>query len=203
MPLIAPRQNLVARMKNAGYSFPLNPAVRSTTAPAMNIIETDRLALRCFTADDAAFIVELVNDPAWLQFIGDRGVRTLDDARAYITNGPVASYSRHGFGLYQVSRNSDGVALGLCGLLKREYLDDVDLGFAFLPQFGGQGYAREAAAATLAHARGTLGLKRIAAITDPQNIRSIHLLKKLDFRFDKMIRVKPDQPESSLFVSES
>lgn len=166
------------------------------------LIETDRLILRHLTVDDAAFILELVNDPAWLRFIGDRGVRTLEDARAYILKGPVASYAQHGFGLDLVERKADGVPIGMCGLIKRDTLDDIDVGFAFLPQYCAQGYGYEAAAATLAHGRKTFGLKRIVAITAPDNTGSIRLLEKLGFRFEKMIRFAPDQPESKLFAAE-
>ena len=109
------------------------------------VLETDRLILRQLSIEDDAFILELVNDPLWLRFIGDRGVRTLDEARNYILKGPVAMYERAGFGLYLVERKIDGVPMGICGLIKRDVLDDVDLGFAFLPEYRGQGYATESA----------------------------------------------------------
>ena len=105
----------------------------------MKILETDRLVLRQLVVEDATFIFALLNDPGWLRFIGDRGIRTLDDARNYILQGPVAMYARHGFGLYVTARKQDGVPIGLCGLLKRDGLADVDIGYAFLPQFRGQG----------------------------------------------------------------
>ena len=165
----------------------------------MKIFETDRLVLRRLTLDDAAFVLELVNEPAWLQFIGDRGVRTLDDARTYLTNGPLAMYAQRGFGLFAVERKSDRALLGICGLLKRDTLDDVDLGFAFLERFRGQGYAREAAAATLAHGQRAFALDRIVAITALENPRSIQLLEKLGFVFERVIRHAPDAPESRLF----
>jgi len=167
----------------------------------MNILETERLLLRQFTTDDAPFIQELVNDPSWLRFIGDRGIRTLEQAQAYILQGPVASYDQHGFGLYRVSRKADSEPIGMCGLLKRATLDDVDLGFAFLPQYCGQGYAREAATGTLAHARSRLGLSRIVAVTNPGNIRSILLLEQLGFRFERMVRFTPTDAELKLFAS--
>jgi len=169
----------------------------------MQITETARLALREFTAEDAPFILRLVNDPAWLRFIGDRGIRTLADAAAYIAQGPVASYARCGYGLWLVARKTDGAPLGMCGLLKRDTLEDADLGFAFLPEFGGQGYAHEAAAATLAHGRAACGLRRIVAITAPDNARSIRLLEKLGFRFERLVRLVPDKPETKLFASEA
>jgi RimJ/RimL family protein N-acetyltransferase len=166
------------------------------------VLTTDRLILRHFSPDDAAFILELLNDPAWLRFIGDRGVRTLDDARAYILKSAVASYERLGFGLYLTERKVDGVPVGICGLLKRDDLPDVEVGFALLPRFCSQGYAFEAAAASLAHGRGVLGLKRIAAITAPDNDRSIRLLGKLGFSFEKLVRLSAAASEVKLFASE-
>ena len=165
----------------------------------MTVLETSRLRLRRLTADDASFILELVNDPAWLRYIGDRGVRNADDARAYLAKGPLASYERHGFGLNLVERKADGAALGICGLLKRDTLPEVDVGFAYLPQFTGQGYAHEAATATLAHGRNVLGLTRIVAITSPENQPSVRLLTKLGLVFEKTIRLTPEAPEVSLY----
>ncbi len=168
----------------------------------MKVLETDRLIVRQLSDEDNAFILELVNDPLWLRFIGDRGVRTLEDARDYILKGPVAMYQRMGFGLYLVERKSDGVALGICGLIKRDALDDVDLGFAFLPEFRAQGYAYESATAVLAYGRHVLGLKRIVAITSPDNERSARLLEKLGFTFEKMIRLPHDSDAVKLFASD-
>jgi RimJ/RimL family protein N-acetyltransferase len=165
----------------------------------LKVLETDRLILRRLSTDDAEFILELVNDPAFLRFIGDRGVRTLDDARAYILKGPVDMYDRLGHGLYAVELA--GVPIGMCGLIKRDALEDVDLGFAFLPRFRGQGYAREAAAATLAYGRAALGLRRIVAITSPDNHASAGLLEKLGFRFERMLSLGKDD-QVKLFASE-
>lgn len=167
----------------------------------MTILETDRLIVRHFTLDDAAFILELLNDPDWLRFIGDRGVRTLDDARAYLINGPLAMYQRSGFGLYAVALKSSGVPIGMCGLIKREGLDDVDLGFAYLPEYRAQGYGYEAAAAVLADGRQTFGLKRIVAITSLDNEKSIRLLERLGFAFEKIIRLPGGDEELKLFAA--
>src|ERR1022692_4013783 len=101
----------------------------------MNVIETDRLILRRVKLEDDAFIVELLNDPSWLRFIGDKGVRTRDDARQYLLTGPLDMYARHGYGLYLAELKSGGTPIGLCGLIKRPTLDDTDIGFGFLPQF--------------------------------------------------------------------
>lgn len=170
---------------------------RSSRGRAMGaeVLQTDRLILRHLTADDAEFVFELVNDPAWLRFIGDRGVRNLDDAREYIRKGPVDSYSRHGFGLYAIERKEGGSPIGICGLVKRDFLEDVDIGFALLPAFRGRGYAREAARATMIHAREVVGLGRIVAITSRDNDASGRLLEAIGLRFEKMIRTSPDSPE--------
>lgn len=152
----------------------------------MTVVDTGRLSLRHLAEDDAAFILELVNDPDWLRFIGDRGVRTIEDARGYILDGPVAMYARHGFGLYLVELRDGRVPAGMCGLLKRDWLEDVDVGFAFLPRFRGMGLAHEAARATLEYGRSALGLPRIAAIVSPENAGSIRLLEKLGMGFERM-----------------
>jgi RimJ/RimL family protein N-acetyltransferase len=145
------------------------------------VLETDRLRLRHLEAGDAPFIVELLNDPDWLRYIGDRGVRNEEQAVAYIENGPARSYAEHGFGLYLTELKAGGAPIGLCGLIKRDFLAHVDLGFAFLPHFRGAGYAFEAAAGVLHHADTTLGLRRIVAITALDNERSAQLLQKLGF----------------------
>lgn len=169
----------------------------------LRVLETARLALRHLEPSDAAFILRLVNEPSWLQFIGDKGVRTLDDARAYIANGPAAMIARHGFGLYLTSTKADGVPIGLCGLIKRDTLDDVDVGFAFVPESWGKGYAREAAAATLEHAQRDFGCRRVVAITSQDNERSMHLLECLGFRFERLVKLAPDAPELRLFAWEA
>ncbi|MCC6744773.1 MAG: GNAT family N-acetyltransferase [Acidobacteria bacterium] len=166
----------------------------------MIVCTTDRLVLRLLSVEDAEFILELLNEPSWLRFIGDKGVRTLDDARSYIATGPVAMYERHGFGLYVTERREDGVPMGICGLIKRDWLDDVDIGFAFLPRFWGRGYAHEAAAAVMDYGRNVLGIGRIVAITSPDNATSARLLEKLGLRFDRMIQMRDDGTEDRLFV---
>jgi RimJ/RimL family protein N-acetyltransferase len=167
----------------------------------VKILETRRLVLRELTLDDAPFILRLLNDPAWLRFIGDRGVRTVDDAHGYLENGPLKMYRERGFGLWLVELKPDATPVGICGLLKRETLSDVDLGFAFLPEFRGRGYGYEAAAATLAHGRNAIGLNRIVAVTAPDNTRSIALLEKLGLRFEKTVRLKSDGPETRLYAT--
>ena len=166
----------------------------------MTAIETERLVLRRMSpGDDAEFIVRLLNEPSFLRFIGDRGVRTLDDARAYIENGPIASYARHGFGLY-VATLADGTPIGSVGLLKRDALDDVDIGFALLPAFWGRGYALEAAGAVVEHARRDCGLTRLAAVVDPTNAASIRVLRAIGMTRERSVRLHDDDIELDLYA---
>lgn len=168
----------------------------------MTVVETERLTLRRLEDGDAEFILALLNDPSFLRFIGDKKVRTRDDARQYIANGPIASYERFGFGLYLTALRDGGVPIGICGLLKRDSLNDVDVGFAFLPPFRSKGYAFEAASAVMAYGRSVLGLRRIVAITSPDNEASIRLLEKLGMKFESMVRLSDESPEVRLFASE-
>lgn len=143
------------------------------------ILKTDRLTIRKLALPDAPFILELVNSPGWLRYIGDRKVHSEEDAQAYIENGPLKSYRENGFGLWKVELAS--TPIGMCGILKRPDLELPDLGFAFLPEYHGLGYASEAAAATLSFARDVLHLPQLCAIVQPDNARSIALLKKNGF----------------------
>ncbi|HET8899212.1 MAG TPA: GNAT family N-acetyltransferase [Rhodanobacteraceae bacterium] len=143
-----------------------------------------RLRLRPCTLADAPFILRLLTDPAWLRWIGDKGVATLDDARRYLHSGPLAMYAEHGFGLLRVNAVDGDEPLGVCGLLKRDYLDAPDLGFAFLPEGRGHGYATEAATAVLAQAGNVLGIARVLAITAAGNHRSEATLTRLGFQPD-------------------
>ncbi|MCB0290160.1 MAG: GNAT family N-acetyltransferase [Calditrichaeota bacterium] len=165
-------------------------------------LETSRLIICHLAPDDAPFILDLLNQPSFLQYIGDRGVRTLEDARNYIQKGPISSYERYGFGLFLVKLKDGDIPAGICGLLKRDTLPDVDIGFAFLPQFWSQGYAYESAAAVMSYGKNALGLKRIVAITQPDNIGSIRLLEKLGLRFEQMVRLAEDDVKLKLFAWE-
>ena len=165
----------------------------------MPLLETQRLSIRHLTEDDAPFILELLNEPAFIRFIADRGVRNLDDARKYITNGPLVMYERYGFGLFAVELKNSGVPIGMCGLLKRDSLEDVDLGYALFERDWGKGYASEAAAAVIDYGRKQFGLKRIVAITSRDNDASIHVLEKMGFRFEKLIRLPGEDEEINLF----
>jgi len=167
-----------------------------------SVIETERLVLRRLTPDDAAFILELVNDPDWLRYIGDKGVHNLDDARAYIENGPMAMYQREGFGLFMVELKKDATPIGMCGLIKRETLEDVDLGFAYLPAYRANGYGREAARATLDYGRNSAALRRIVAITSIDNEASGRLLQAVGMRFERLFDIPGQDRQVKLFCLE-
>jgi len=144
---------------------------------------------------DAPFILKLLNEPSFLRFIGDKKVRTVQDAEQYILNGPVASYNRNGFGLCLVELKETHTSIGMCGLLKRDELPHADIGFAFIPDFWNQGFAYEAAAAVMNDARERLKLERILAITNQDNESSIKLLQKLGLKFERVIKMSTDSAE--------
>jgi len=165
-----------------------------------NIIETDRLILRHFTIADAPFILELLNDPSFIQNIGDRNVRTIADAESYITKGPVSSYEKNGFGLELVTLKETGKSIGMCGLIKRDTLEDVDIGYAFLPKFWSKGYGVESALAVLEYGQKVKNLKRIVAITLEANKGSVRVLEKIGLKFEKMVKLAGDDEELMLFA---
>ena len=169
---------------------------------SLKTFQTERLILRPMTEKDADFILELLNDPSFIRYIGDRKVRDLDGAKAYITNGPVASYAQNGFGLYLVELKGSGESMGMCGLIRRNTLKDVDIGYAFLPKFWSRGYAFEAAGEMKRYAQEELQLKRLVAVVDPENPASIRLLEKLGMKFERMVRLSPDDIELKLFAVE-
>ncbi len=162
-------------------------------------LETAKLVIRPATLDDAPFFLGLLNQPSFIANIGDRGVRTLEDARRYIADGPLRSHARSGFGLDVVILKATGESIGICGLIRRETLADVDIGYAFLPAFWSNGYAYEAAAAILAEGRAVHRLARVVAIVNPANARSIRLLEKLGMAFERLIRLAPDADEVALY----
>ena len=170
----------------------------------MKILETKRLILRYFTLDDAPFMLELLNTPTWLQYIGDRKVRTIEDAENYLRNGSLKSYEEHGFGFYAVIEKAEtsdrkNQPIGLCGITKRDTLPDVDIGFAFMPNLLSKGFGYEAASATLDYALNTLKISRIIAIVSPDNEKSIGLIKKIGLVFEKMIKSGDENKELMLF----
>ena len=164
-----------------------------------SILETERLSLREFNTADAAFIIQLLNSKGWLKFIGDRHIKTLEQAENYLTNGPMKSYSVNGFGLSMVELKNTHTPIGMCGLIKRDNLPDIDIGFAFLEEFMGNGYAFEIAQATINFAKENLQEETILAITIPTNVRSINLLKKIGMKFEKNFSFEGSTEELMLF----
>lgn len=164
------------------------------------VAETPRLRLRHFTVDDAPFILRLLNEPSFMENIADRGVRTLDAARDYLLGGPIKSYERNGFGLNCVELKDGRVPIGMCGLIKRDTLEHPDLGYAFLPEHWSKGYALEAAAEMMVKADETFGMRRVVAITSVGNERSIRLLERLGFRYERHITLGDDPEEVKLFA---
>jgi RimJ/RimL family protein N-acetyltransferase len=172
----------------------------------VEILETARLRLRTATPDDTAFYCALVNDPDFIEHIGDRGIRTLEEARQALLAGPIAMQEERGHSLYVVELKEGGGPdrhgpIGMCGLIKRDTLEEVDIGYAYLPIGRGQGYAFEAAAAVLAYAP-ALGLERVVAITSPGNVASNGLLRKLGMRFERFTQLVPEGPGSNLYSIE-
>lgn len=165
----------------------------------VTVLATERLTLRPLTLEDDVFILELLNEPSFIRHIGDKQVRTLEDARAYIESGPQASHSTHGFGLDCVELRSTLQPIGMCGLLKRDNLAEPDVGYAFLQEFWSRGYASEAVRAVLGDARERLALKRIAAMVSNDNDPSVRLLERLGFRFQRMFEFHEDEPEVRLY----
>lgn len=166
----------------------------------MTVLNTERLTLRRFTTDDAQFVLTLLNEPSFLRYIGDKKVRSLEDARQYIVNGPIASYDRNDFGLFVVELKESRAPIGICGLLRREELPAPDIGFAFVPAARGKGFAFEAATAVLQDARDRLRLQRIVAITSLDNEASIQLLQRLAFTFERVVRLAQDGEQLNLFT---
>ena len=166
----------------------------------MIVCETARLRVRHLLDSDAPFILELLNEPDFIRNIGDREVRTLEDARRYIQHGPMVSYSQHGFGLFLVELRDSGKPVGICGLLKRDYLQDVDVGFALRESYRGQGYAFEPAQAAMRHGQEDLGISRIVAITSPDNRASMKVLRKLGLEFERNLRIPDQSRDTRLFT---
>jgi len=166
----------------------------------MIVAETERLLVRWFEPDDAGFILELVNEPSWIRFIGDKNVRDVEGARAYLERGPIDSYRKRGFGLNLVALRASGAPIGMCGLIKRDSLPDVDIGFAFVPEHWGKGYAFEAASAVLERAKDVHAMRRVVAIASPGNRRSIDLLGRLGMAFEAELDLAGDGDKTLLFA---
>ena len=163
------------------------------------MLETPRLALRRVTLDDADLMLAIWNDPAFIRFVGDRGVRTLDESRAAMSEGVLRLFERFGYGPYCLVRKSDGERIGICGLFRRDVLENPDIGFALLPHYCGSGLASEAAQAVVAHARDCLGIETLAAIVSPENSASIALLEKLGLSFERGITMPGEDEEICLY----
>lgn len=159
----------------------------------MNIAESDRLILRYLKPDDDAFMLKLMNSSTWLKYIGDRHIISEMDARNYLISGPIKSYQEHGVGMFGITLKESNILIGVCGLVKREYLDDFDLGYALLPNYEGKGYAFEASQAVLSFVANTTPMKRIVAFTTEYNKRSRKLLNKLGFRFEKVFQLGDEE----------
>ncbi len=183
----------------------------------MKILETERTILREIVKTDTKFILDLLNQPSFIKYIGDRNVRTVAEANAFIENRYRKSYREHGFGLYLVELNAkfntladarasaflDNAPIGICGFVKRDNLPGADIGFAFLPQFEKKGFAFESAAAVMKYGREVLNLKRILAITSQDNESSGRLLEKIGFKFERLIKLPHETKELKLFSSEA
>lgn len=167
---------------------------------SLKILETERLILSRLTTADAVFMLELMNEPAFIEYVADRGLRSEADAVRYLSEKLLPNYERFGFGFYRVTLKESGSAIGICGLVKRETLDDPDIGFSILERFCRNGYAYEAAAAVLAYGRTVLGLTKICGVTAPHNRASIHLLEKLGLKLQGKIDLPGYETESLLFV---
>lgn len=176
-------------------------ALASVEARFLEIARSERLIIRRMTLDDAAFIYRLVNEPSWLENIGDRNVHSLEDAECFIRGKVLAFYESHGFGMYVVESNATGETVGVCGIVLRDSLPGPDLGFALLPEFWGQGFALEAATAVMHYAHDVLQLPPLLAITVRGNTRSFRLLEKLGFEYQHLVRLTPDGEELKLYAA--
>lgn len=165
-----------------------------------HLVDTDRLVIRRLSLDDAGFVLELFNEEAFLRNIGDKGLRSQEDARRYLRDGPMDSYRRFGFGMYRVELEGEGTPVGICGLRTRDCHQDIEIGFAMVTEFRRRGYALESAAAVIKQARDRLGLSRVVAITNPDNRASKELLRKLGFELESAIRMAEDGPELDFFT---
>lgn len=152
---------------------------------------TNRLEIRELTLEDADFIFELLNQISWKKYIGNKNIKTIDDAKQYILDNPLKMYQTHGFGLWCVTKIYSKQALGVAGIIKRDTLPMVDIGFAFLDRYSGHGYALEACKSIIDYAKSRFHYDHILAIVKPENKRSIGLLNKLDFHFKEQIHLNP------------
>lgn len=165
-------------------------------------LETERLQLREFTPEDAGYALRQLNEPSFIENIADRGVRDLEQARAYLLNGPMSGYEQHGYGLWAVVEKASDRIIGMCGLIQRPNLAHPDLGYAFLPEYFGKGFAFEACTASIAAASRNFGMPRLLAIVNPDNMASRRLLKKLGFRLQEVRVVHTGEPALCIYHCE-
>lgn len=163
------------------------------------LLQTNRLVLSRLSYDDSEFIFELVNEDSFKRFVGDKKVNSLGDAHDYLAKGPIGSYEQHGFGMFLVRDRENDEPLGICGLVKREQFEDPDVGFAFLRRHWARGYALEASKAVVEYGQSQLGLRRLIAIVDPANAASVRLIEKLDFIYERMVRMDGDEHDICLY----
>ena len=164
------------------------------------ILESERLLLEKFTINDAPFFYNLVNDPDWVKYIGDRNVRTIADAEKYLTEKIIPSYEQFGFGFYIVRLKGENTPIGMCGLIKRDWMEHVEIGYAFLAEFRGKGYAIESSIATKQYAKEKLSILRLAAITDTDNEKSGNLLERLGFKYERLITYPGEEQQCKLYL---
>ena len=169
----------------------------------MKILETERTILREVVENDAEFILDLLNQPSFIKFIGDRNLRNAEQARDYIESRFTESYKKFGFGMWAVELKETSESIGICGFVRRDSLPDADIGFAFLPQYEKKGYAFESAFAALQYGRTVLNLSRVLAIVSQINESSVKLLEKLDFKYERLIEMAGEEEELKLFSSDS
>lgn len=175
---------------------------KSMTSESARIVgETERLLLREVSNSDAGLIHSVLNDPDFVRYVGDRGVRTAAGAQSYIAERIVPGYREYGYGMYRVDRKPDGTAVGICGLVRRAGLDAPDLGFAVLPAFRRQGFAAEAAALVLEQARHRADIGQVLAIASPDNVSSNALLLRLGLQFEGLVTLADDRVPLNLYVS--
>ena len=155
--------------------------------------------MRWLNVDDAGLMLAVWNDPAFMRFVGDRGIRSIEAACDELAGGPLLLYEQFGYGPYRLALKPSGTPIGICGLFRHRGLEEADIGYAVLPQFCGNGYAHEAARAVIEHARSRLGMRRIIAIVAPENAASIGLLEKLGLRFERMHRMREDENEVCIY----
>ena len=163
-------------------------------------LETERLIIDEMQPAEAPFVLELLNDEAYIEHIGDRNIRTLEQAQEFLVEKVIASYARNGFGMYAVRLKRDGSLVGMCGLVKRESLVDIDIGYGFLSQARGHGYALESARCVMDWATTTLGLQRLVAIVSPTNTPSVTLLESLGLRFESIVKLEGEEDAVKLYA---